>query len=155
MTLRNRILVSMLAALAWQSSALAGLGANIRSIALDREALHGTSDNVSTQQLYSQHTITTDGGTTINEYANPQGTVFAVTWRGPMPPDLKQLFGTYYDQYQGAATESANSHSGGHRHLSIAKDDLVVQAVGRQRYYHGRAYVRSLVPAGVSVEDLQ
>jgi hypothetical protein len=153
-TSRNRILMWMFAALVWQSCALAGLGSDIHSVAVDREAMHGGLQSASTQ-LFSLHTITTEAGTTINEYATPQGAIFAVTWRGSMPPDLQQLFGTYYDQYQSAAADAASAHPGDHRHLNISTADLVVQAVGRPRYYHGRAFVRSLIPAGVSLDALQ
>jgi hypothetical protein len=140
-------------ALMWQSCALAGLGADTRSISIDRAVMHGQVQSTSLQQ-YQVHEITTDGGTTVHEYATSQGTVFAVSWRGPMPPNLQQLFGSYFDAYQSAAAAAAQSHPGSHRQLSIAQTDLVVQAFGRMRYYHGKAYVPSLVPAGVSVADL-
>jgi Protein of unknown function (DUF2844) len=144
----------MLAALAWQSCALAGLGSDMHSIAADREALHGGLQSASNEQ-YSLHTITTEAGTTINEYATTAGAIFAVTWRGSMPPNLQQLFGAYYDEYQSAAAASASAHPGDHRHLNVSTTDLTVQAVGRPRYYHGRAFVRSLIPAGVSLDALQ
>ena len=41
--------------------------------------------------------------TTVNEYLSANGTVFAVSWRGPRPPDLSQLLGPYFAEYQTAA----------------------------------------------------
>jgi hypothetical protein len=137
----------------WQSGALAGLGADTHSVSVDRAAMHGQVQSTSLQQ-YSLHEITTDGGTVVHEYATPQGTIFAVTWRGPMPPNLQQLFGSYSDQYQRAAAASAQVHPGTHRQLNVAQSDFVVHAFARMRYYHGQAYVPSLVPAGVSVAEL-
>jgi hypothetical protein len=42
-----------------------------------------------------------------------------------------------------------------HRQLSFANPDFVVESTGRLRNFRGKAYVPSLVPAGVSVADLQ
>jgi Protein of unknown function (DUF2844) len=153
MITRNRILVSIMAAVAWQSCAWAGLGGTVRSVGADRQALRGGLQSASNEQ-YSMHVITTDGGTTVNEYANPQGTVFAISWDGPMAPNLQQLLGTYFAQYQSASTDTAAKHPGNHRHLSVVGDDLVVQSSARQRNFHGKAFIRSLVPSGLSIDDL-
>jgi hypothetical protein len=79
--------------------------------------------------------------------------VFAVTWQGPTPPDLRQLFGSYFEPFRSAA--AAQSRPGGHRQLSIAQSDFVVQAIGHLRTFQGKAFVPSLVPAGVSVAELE
>jgi hypothetical protein len=154
MRTRTRLLGLTFAVLMWHSSAQAGLGGDAQSVPVDRVAMHGQVQSISLQQ-YDQHTITTDAGTIVNEYATRQGRIFAVTWQGPMPPNLQQLFGTYYEQYQSATAASAQAHPGTHRQLSVAQSDFVVQAFGRMRYYHGKAYVPSLVPAGVLVAGLQ
>jgi hypothetical protein len=39
--------------------------------------------------------------------------------------------------------------------MSIAQSDFVVQAIGHLRTFQGKAYVPSLVPAGVSVAELE
>lgn len=105
-------------------------------------------------QRYELHEITTSGGTVIHEYMTLQGTVFAVTWRGPFSPNLQQLFGSYYQQFQAAALATTRLHGSMHRLLSINERDLVVREFGRMRSYNGKAYVPSLVPPGVSVSAL-
>jgi hypothetical protein len=162
MIIRNRIFVVL--AFLWQAAPAAGLtaglGESAPSLPSDRKVVHSALQNSSADSSASQYTlytVTTDGGTSVNEYASPQGTIFAVTWRGPMPPNLQQLFGTYYAQYQVAVAAAAASDSasqGDHRHQNLSNDDLVVTATARQRYYRGRAFVRSLVPSGVVVDDL-
>jgi Protein of unknown function (DUF2844) len=147
----SRLRILFLMALGWQSCAVAGLGDTAQSVAVDRAALHGGGQQTSTAQ-YSVDTISDAAGGSILEYSTSRGVVFAVTWRGPNPPNLQQLFGAYYDRYRTAAAASA--HTGDHHHMSVVQDDLTVQAVARERFYRGRAFVRSLVPDGVSVSDL-
>jgi hypothetical protein len=132
--------------------AAAHLGGDADSVSADRDVLHAQLRSTPMQQ-YDLHEISTTAGTLVHEYATRQGTVFAVTWQGPLPPDLHQLFGNYYNQYQNAA--AAQARPGMHRQLNIARADLVVQSTGRLRNFRGKAYVPSLVPAGVSVADLQ
>jgi hypothetical protein len=42
-----------------------------------------------------------------------------------------------------------------HRQLNFAGADLVVESTGRMRSFLGKAYVPSLLPAGVAVADIQ
>jgi hypothetical protein len=144
---------ALAAQLCLQSVALANLGGDAASVSSDRQMMQGRLKSTSMQQ-YTLHEITTGGGTLVREYETLQGKVFAVTWKGPVPPNLQQLFGSYYDQFQSAAAASAQAHPGMHRQLSIAQSDFVVQALGRMRAFRGKAYVPSLVPSGLSVADL-
>jgi len=139
------------AALLWQTPAVAHLGGDVDSVGADRAALHA---DVQTMALlrYDIHQISTDAGTRVREYVTRRGTVFAVTWQGPLPPDLQQLFGSYYAAYRAAL--SAHARAGMHRQVAVAAGDLVVQVSARPRSFGGRAYVPSLVPAGVDAGTL-
>ena len=141
------------AQLCLQSVAFADLGGDVKSVSADRQMMQGRLLSTAGQQ-YTLHEITTSGGTLVREYETLQGKIFAVTWKGPFPPNLQQLFGSYYDRYQSAAAASAQVHPGMHRQLSITQPDFVMQALGRMRAFHGKAYIPSLVPAGTSVADL-
>ena len=129
MRLKLQLLAPALALLCWQGCALAALGGDVRSVNADRALMHGQLQSTPMQQ-YDLHAITTSGGTLVHEYMTPQGQVFAVTWRGPFPPNLQ------------------------HRMFSVTQPDFVMQALGRMRAYHGKAYIPSLVPSGVSVAAL-
>ncbi len=133
--------------------ALAHLGGDTGSVAADRRALAGELRSAASLQ-YVAHTITAATGTTVTEYCSAQGTVFAITWQGPTPPDLRTLFGGYFAAFQSATAASAASRAGAHRQLSLVQADLVVQAIGHPRSFRGRAYVPSLLPAGVVVDAL-
>jgi hypothetical protein len=131
--------------------ASASLGGDVSSV--QEDSVRGRGQLLSTGMLhYDRHDFTAASGTVVHEYSSG-GKVFAVTWKGPMPPDLRQLFGNYFEAYRSAA--AAQSRPGGHRQLSIVQPDFVVQAVGHMRAFQGKAYVPSLVPSGVSVADLQ
>ena len=49
------------------------------------QALHEQSP-ASSNPAYTVEQISTSAGVTVNEYLSPNGTVFAVSWRGPRPP---------------------------------------------------------------------
>ena len=140
-----------LTALVLSAPALANLGSDESSVTADRDAFRGQMRSTPLQQ-YTVHEITTSSGTVIREYATPAGKVFAVTWQGPMPPDLRQLFGNYFERYKSAA--AARPRPGNHRQLNITQSDLVVQASGHMRAFQGLAYLPLLVPAGVAIADL-
>jgi len=139
--------------LAWIAApAWASLGGDVGSVGADSVQFKGQL--VSSAMLqYDRHDITTNAGTVVHEYLSHAGKVFAVTWQGPRPPDLRQLFGSYFEPFQSAA--AAQSRPGMHRQVSVVQADFVVHAVALLRAFQGKAYVPSLVPAGVAVAELK
>jgi hypothetical protein len=132
--------------------AFAALGGDEDSVHTDATRLRGQVFSTAMMQ-YTRHDIALGPDGAIHEYLSRTGKIFAVTWKGPLPPDLSQLFGSYFDSYR--ETLIAQSHPGGHRQVYVVQPDLVVQSVGRLRAFVGKAYVPSLVPAGVDVTELQ
>jgi hypothetical protein len=100
---------------------------------------------------YTVQEIQTSTNTVIREYVSSASRIFAVSWRGPVVPDLQQLLGTYFTQYQSAARAPHASH----RQLSIEQPGLVVHSNGHMRAFYGKAYVPGLLPANFSVDDIQ
>ncbi len=90
-------------------------------------------------------------GTLINEYINASGIIFAVSWQGPNLPNLRELLGTYFQQY---VTLSASAKSG-YRHTAVRSTNLVVQSHGHMRAFKGKAYLPNLLPSGFSVSQIQ
>ena len=129
--------------------ASATLGEPEASVAADGVELQG-SIKASDQGMYRVHEIQLPSGTLVREYAGLDGAVFAVTWHGPYVPNLRQLFGRYFDAYVGAAkTPYADHH-----HLVVKQGDLVVEASGHMRAFNGRAYLPQAIPNGLSIGDL-
>jgi hypothetical protein len=89
----------------------------------------------------------------VREYVSPAGKVFGVAWQGPRIPDLRQLLGAYYAQYESAASAARSVRHRGP--LLIQEPGLVVQSGGHMRAYNGLAYVPDLLPAGVRAEEIR
>ena len=102
---------------------------------------------------YEVHEVQSPGGTVVDEYVSAAGTVFAVTWHGQFPPPMEQILGTYFQQYSAAL--QARPRMYGHRPLNIQQQGLVVQTGGHMRAHFGRAYDPTLLPQGVTVDQIQ
>jgi hypothetical protein len=103
--------------------------------------------------LYTTTTVTIDSGVVIKEFTRPDGLVFAVSWRGPVLPDLSTLLGTYFPVFM-RANEEARATGRRGSPVSVARDGLVVQASGRRPHFFGYAYITHLTPAGINVKDV-
>jgi hypothetical protein len=140
---------ALLAALA-AAPAFAALGGDVNSVQTDRVHMKGAV-RVTTNTVYTVHEISTAYGTSVREFVGADGKVFAVSWDGPVNPDLRQVLGSYYAQF----VQAASTLHGNHRHLSIEQPGLVVQNHGRLRAFAGRAWVPSMLPENFSVDDIK
>jgi len=131
----------------------ASLGGDASSVQADQIHLQGTLRSIRAEN-YTVHEIHTPTGTVVREYLSPSGTVFAIAWQGPWPPDMRQLLGDYFDQYAKAAAAQSNARSG-RRPIHVELPGLVVRLGGRPRSFVGQAYLTDQLPAGVSAEELQ
>jgi hypothetical protein len=66
-------------------------------------------------------------------------------------PDLHQLLGQYFDQFNSGV--AANRKGRGPVHLE--QDNLVVQSGGHMRAFSGRAYLPQSVPPGMNIDDIK
>ncbi len=132
--------------------AQAALGGDAASIVTDTTEMHGVAHATLLQQ-YEIQEITNDNGMRVREYLNRNGVVFAVTWNGPVVPDLRTLLGASFDSY--VEQLSALKHPGTHRSLRLASSTLVVESGGHMRAYSGRAYLPLLLPAAASAANLR
>ena len=124
------------------------LGETESSISADRQFLRGQMrDEV--HEGYRLHQIADSGGTVVREYVSPAGKVFGISWQGPFIPNLQQLLGAYFAHLQEYARAQTGRRGGP---LTIHQDDFVFANSGHMRWYRGRAYVPSLVPASISPE---
>jgi hypothetical protein len=102
-------------------------------------------------QKYTIHEIQVASGTLVREYVSAQGQVFAVAWKGPLLPDLQQILGDHFADY-GAAASSKRTRRGP---VLVQQPGLVIQSGGHMRAFSGRAYIPQLLPADVTVDDIQ
>lgn len=150
-TLQTLMFGAALILAAIHGPAHAGLGSDAQSVQADSARLGVPALRTATQ-LYDRHDLTTPAGT-VHEFVTRSGQVFAVTWSGQRPPDLRLLLANRFDDYRAAL--AAQSAPGAHRHVAVVLPDLVVQAFGRMRSFQGAAYIPSLVPVGFDLSDLR
>jgi len=140
---------ALLAALA-AAPAFAALGGDVSSVQADLAHMKGAL-RVTTNAAVTVHEISTTYGTSVREFTGADGKVFAVSWSGPVNPDLRQVLGSYYPQF----AQAASTTHGSHRRLNIEQPGLVVQNVGRLRAFAGRAWVPSMLPVNFSIDDIK
>ena len=145
---KELILFSILAAVAGPAGAT--LGGSAESVVTDQSKLHAKRAVVQRQD-YSVHEITGIDGTLIREYVTPDGKVFGVSWTGPTIPDLVQLLGTYNAEFQTAIRAKRGRRSS----AAVRNADLVVESSGHMRAFHGRAFLNSMLPSGVTEDVVQ
>ena len=102
---------------------------------------------------FTVHQTRLESGTTVMEYATPAGLVFAVSWRGPVLPDLSALLGVYFNTFK---LETDKVRLAGRRGSSvkIERDGLIISSNGRMRDFFGYAYAPGLMPAGLDIKNV-
>ncbi len=134
------LIVVLLAAPSW-----AALGESVDSVAADQQRLRGELSST-VGDGFSIHEIRATDGTVVREYSSPEGQVFAVSWRGPVVPDLAHLLGAHFAEFQRAVQSRVRRHGP----LVVRTGQLVVEMGGHMRAFRGRAYLPQAVPAAVS-----
>jgi hypothetical protein len=133
--------------------AWASLGGDTASIDADQLHMQGTGRIIAAES-YSVHEIQGASGAVVREYVSREGKVFGLAWHGPWPPNMRQLLGSYFEQYIQAAKAQSGSRMG-RRPLMIEQPGLVVQLGGHARAFAGLAYVPEMLPTGVRAEEIQ
>ena len=129
----------------------AALGDVEASVDADEQRFLPAETKVSEHGLYRLHEMTRGDGSLIREYVSGEGKVFGVSWKGPVMPDLSQLLGSHFTTFRDSAKQKA-----GRRRLTVVNSgDLVVESSGHPRAFFGRAYLKSMLPAGVAAETVQ
>lgn len=154
--------------------AFATLGGDAASIDADRAALGpataATASATASASAASQapastpppslpgttiQTLTLNTGTIVREYLSTAGVVFAVSWDGPVLPQLKQLLGPdNFEQYTGAMN-TARSQSGSRGYANVSLPGLAVESAGHMGAFFGRAWLPASLPAGITAKDIQ
>jgi hypothetical protein len=91
-------------------------------------------------------------GMQVREYVSGNGIVFAVTWDGPILPDLKALLGKYFDAM---VVESTRMPKAGRSHLAINRPEVVINSGGHMRAFEGSAWIPAEFPAGFTADDVR
>jgi hypothetical protein len=132
--------------------AKASLGGTVASVHTDQTMLHATL-RATTESAYTVQEIKAPSGIVVREYVSTAGQVFAVTWLGPTRPNLQQVLGTYFSTFKQALQTKSKRQARGPR--IFRQGDLVVEMGGHMRALVGRAYVTSMIPPEVHLEEIR
>ncbi len=100
-------------------------------------------------------TLTLNTGTIVREYLSSAGVVFAVSWEGPVLPQLRQLLGPDNFKQYTSAMDTERSQSGSRGYANVRLPDLAVESAGHMGAFFGRAWLPPSLPVGVTAKDIQ
>lgn len=100
---------------------------------------------------YTMQETNNADGVTVREYVLPNNVVFAVTWEGPVRPDMTALLGSYFSNF---ANPTADRPMGVSASIQ-SEGDFRVESFGRPGHFFGKAYLPRLTPANLNVDDLR
>jgi hypothetical protein len=127
--------------------AWAALGGDVSSVNSDAQVLGGQHKMLA-KVGFSLHQITASDGSVVNEFVSPAGVVFGVSWQGHSLPNFSQLLGAHLaDMQNGQRTNLVPR-----RAVTIKSGDFVLTSIGHGRYFRGRAFVSSMIPANLTPE---
>ena len=101
---------------------------------------------------YVTRNTTLATGTQVREYVSDSGVVFAVTWDGPILPDLKALLGKYFDTM---VAESARVPRAGRSPMAVNRPEVVINSGGHMRAFEGSAWIPAEFPVGFTAADVR
>ncbi len=142
--------VALTSVMALAPAAYAALGHAADTVQTDRVHMSARLASAASS-TYTTHVLTLTNGGTVKEFSAGD-VVFAVAWRGPGRPDLRQLLGEHFDTLQ-----AADAAVGGHPlrlPVAVERTDLVVHSAGHPGAFWGLAYLPARIPVGVSAADL-
>ena len=100
---------------------------------------------------YEIKKIITQDDVEIHEYLTTSGFVFGIAWRGGSKPDLAPLLGNFYSRYQTALAQITTARTP----VAVQTADFVLQTGGRMNDFFGLAFLPTLAPPGVSLNDIK
>jgi hypothetical protein len=144
----------MLAVLLVAPPAWAFLGGGVADVQGEQLRMRATRAVATTFQPGSVHELRLADGSSIRQYINAQGVVYAVAWSTRVKPDFTQLLGRYAADFD-AGVAAVLRTPGIKRSAVIDQGDLVVQSGGRQGAFVGKAWLKSQLPTGTSANAIR
>jgi hypothetical protein len=140
--------------LALPQMAAATLGESVQSIQVDQMRVAAVRRQATGLDM-QVHTLTSADGSVIRQYVSRDGRVFAVAWNTRAKPRLDQLLGASFGPYALAGRRAMQQRPGIVHHSVVSSGDLVVESSAHLNAHVGRAYLRSLLPAGAAVDAIR
>lgn len=97
----------------------------------------------SAQDTYQVRSFLDASGVTVKEYFQGTSPIFAVSWQGPLKPNVAALLGRYAYRY----TTGQNNRQGLNTPNHSQSNEVVIQEVGHMRAFSGFAYLPAALPS--------
>ena len=101
--------------------------------------------------VYTESEKKLDSGTIVREYLDANGTVFAVSWSGPFPPDLKEVLGSHFE----TMVAEGRGPRAGRPGVALRRSDLVIVSGGHMGAFQGQAWLPQKLPAGFNTNNIK
>jgi hypothetical protein len=144
------VLGAVIAVIGLCGPAYAVLGGKAATVTADQAQMKA-SLKVTSNGRFEVHELQAGSGNVVREFVSPGGQVFGVAWTGHFMPQYSQMLGSYAD----VITKTAQTRRNHRAPLAINEPGFVFSAFGHMKYYSGRAYIPSMVPAGVLAEEIK
>jgi hypothetical protein len=126
----------------------ATLGGVAASVDANRKNLGGVL-RIERLAYGERHVLVLPTGMVIRQYLSPSGAVYAVSWHGHRMPNVQEILGSYAEQLS-----HRDRIKGGRHNMRLTGTDFMMSATGHGQTFSGRAWVPSLVPAGVDLDSI-
>jgi hypothetical protein len=130
------------------------LGGNVASIETDRLQMRATRQATRSSVGGTLQEMRMSDGSSIRQFVNSQGIVFAVAWSTRTKPNFEQLLGQHAATFDAGAASAARQ-PGLKRSITVDAGDVVVISSGRPGAFVGRAWLKSQLPAGASADAIR
>jgi Protein of unknown function (DUF2844) len=136
------------------ASAWAALGGDVAGVQSEQSRMRASRVVASAPQGVTVHDTRLADGSSIRQYVNARGIVFAVAWSTRLKPDFSQLLGRYETEFDAGVADAVRP-PGLKRTLEVQRGELVVHSAGRIGAFVGKAWLTSQLPAGVSPDAVR
>lgn len=143
----------LMATFTYSNTANAVLGRQEDSINADLKVIAGKHHVAITHNDFKVHEFSNDH-LLVREYADNNGTIFAITWKGLNHLDLNSFMGNYFSDFK-QASEQAPKLQGRLPYRMLRGSQVVVQQFGHMGAVRGKAWVLDLLPQGVTTDEIK
>jgi hypothetical protein len=155
----NRVARSLAATLAISiaaasPSAWAALGESVSSVQAEQAQTRASRTSSPAASGVSTHELRLADGSSIRQYVNAQGIVFAIAWSTRIKPDFGQWLGRHAATFDAGVAEAAR-RPGLQRSVVVERGDLVVESFGRPGAFTGKAWLKSQLPTSVQADAIR
>ncbi|MDH4062260.1 MAG: DUF2844 domain-containing protein [Aquincola sp.] len=153
----RRIVVAVAALLTMAGVAApahAALGEPLSSVQSEQAKTRASRSSVAAASGASVQELRLADGSSIRQYVNAQGIVFAVAWSTRIKPDFGQWLGHHAATFDAAVADAARQ-PGLKRSAMVDQGDLVVQSFGRPGAFNGKAWLKSQLPSSWQTDAIR